>query len=357
MNVRLALTLIFAANYAPVALAETPAFDPRSWKGEHAGPPTQVLTLGSTHLNQMEKPPGDELMLPLIDKLAAFKPDIITHEALSGEQCDIMLQYKATYPGIYDDYCWGTEEAKKAVGLSVPDAMAEVEKTLSKWPAMPTAADQRKLASLFLAAGDRASAQIHWRRLPLNERRVGDGLDDELIKILDKGLTAKNETYMIGVSLAVRLGLNRLYAVDDHSADAIFAKTGEGFEKVMQEHWSKPDTSEFDAGNAMEKDLGSGEKMLAYYRHLNAPATQRLYVAFDFGAALKNNTPELYGRQYVSWYETRNLRMVANIRAAFGNKPGARVLNIVGSSHKAYYDAYLDMMHEVKLVDAEEVLK
>jgi hypothetical protein len=49
--------------------------------------------------------------------------------------------------------------------------------------------------------------------------------------------------------------------------------------------------------------------------------------------------------------------MVANVRAAFAQRPGARVLDIVGVSHKAYYDAYLDMMHDVKLVDAEAVLK
>lgn len=97
--------------------------------------------------------------------------------------------------------------------------------------------------------------------------------------------------------------------------------------------------------------------MLAFFRLLNAPATQRLFISFDFGSALKQDTPAQYGRQYVAWYETRNLRMVANIRAAFGNRPGARVLNIVGASHKPYYDAYLDMMHEVKLVDAEAILK
>jgi hypothetical protein len=49
--------------------------------------------------------------------------------------------------------------------------------------------------------------------------------------------------------------------------------------------------------------------------------------------------------------------MVANIRAAFGNCPGARVLSIVGASYKPYYDAYLNMMHEVKLIDAEAILK
>ena len=48
--------------------------------------------------------------------------------------------------------------------------------------------------------------------------------------------------------------------------------------------------------------------------------------------------------------------MVANIRATSGNHPGARVLVIVGASHKAYFDAYLDMMHEVKLVDPATVL-
>jgi hypothetical protein len=49
--------------------------------------------------------------------------------------------------------------------------------------------------------------------------------------------------------------------------------------------------------------------------------------------------------------------MVANIRAAFGNHPGARVLNIVGASHKPYFDTYLGMMHEVALVEAEAILK
>jgi hypothetical protein len=32
-------------------------------------------------------------------------------------------------------------------------------------------------------------------------------------------------------------------------------------------------------------------------------------------------------------------------------------LNIVGSSHKPYFDAYLGMMHDVALVDAEAVLR
>jgi len=84
---------------------------------------------------------------------------------------------------------------------------------------------------------------------------------------------------------------------------------------------------------------------------------QRQTINTDFHAALSQQTPELYGREYVAAWEVRNLRMVSNIRAAFGTRPGADVLNIAGASHKPYYDAYLDLMHEVQLVDAEAVLE
>ena len=49
--------------------------------------------------------------------------------------------------------------------------------------------------------------------------------------------------------------------------------------------------------------------------------------------------------------------MISNVRASFANRPGARVLNIVGVSHQPFYGAYLAMMSDVSLVDAEAILK
>ncbi len=339
------------------SLAQNPAFDPRAWKGQHAGPPTQVLTLGSVHLRQLEKPVTPVMLVPLLNKLAAFKPDVITHEGLSGEQCDTVNRYAARYPGIYNDYCWGTAEGEKATGLSVPAAMEQVEKTLATWPALPSAAQRRQLAATFLAAGDRPSAHVQWLQLPPAERRVGDGIDAALVKILTRDAVKETETYAIAVALAARLGLNRVYAVDDHTADSIQALAGPGFDDAIQKLWNAPNNPAMATYKAAEKQAAESGDTLAFYRLLNKPEMQRLFVSFDFGAALKQDTPELYGRQYVAWYEARNLRMVANIRAAFGNTPGARVLNVVGASHKAYFDAYLDLMHEVKLGDVEAVLR
>ena len=59
----------------------------------------------------------------------------------------------------------------------------------------------------------------------------------------------------------------------------------------------------------------------------------------------------------VAWWETRNLRIAANIRSTFQQNPDARVLSIIGATHKGYLDAYLDMMQDVRLVDAMQFLK
>ena len=353
--------IVGALLLSNAALAETPAFDPRSWRGTQEGKATQVLTLGSAHLAQLKTPPKPELLNPLLDKLAAFNPDIITHEGLSGEQCDMVERYEARYPGIHKDYCWDTADAEKATGLTVPAAMEAIENTLASWTAKRSAAERRKLASLFLAANDRPSALVQWLQIPSAERIESDGMDAALLALLDKAAKRPNETILIGVALAVRLGHNRVYAVDDHTADSIQGLAGTGFGEAIQKLWSEPKPKEYDAAlEAYKKSqdaANTGDAMLKFYRLLNTPDTQKAFISIDFGEALKEQSPELFGRQYAAWNETRNLRMVANIRAAFGNRPGARVLNIVGASHKAYYDAYLDMMSDVELVDAETVLK
>ncbi|MGX8273265.1 hypothetical protein ACWQV9_11330 [Brevundimonas diminuta] len=49
--------------------------------------------------------------------------------------------------------------------------------------------------------------------------------------------------------------------------------------------------------------------------------------------------------------------MVANIRDVLGRYPGTRMLTIVGASHKGYYEAYLNQMHDVRLVSSDAVLR
>jgi hypothetical protein len=343
---------VAAAHGAPAA---KPAIDPRSLRAGMAGPATQVMVLGTDHLSQMPPNYRTAYLAPLLDRLATYRPQIITIEGISGPDCEYLQRYKAVVPGLADDYCWTTDDAHKAIGLDVPQATAAVSRTLAAWPPQPTSADRRHLASLFLAANDRPSAVVQWLRLPPAERRVGDGLDTTLVSLLTKVAASSNENIAIAATLAAQLGLERVYSIDDHSADTITATLGPDYDAALKRFWSFP-SAMHDMLFKKERAVHDGDSLLALYRFLNDPATERAAVSADMGQALKQQTPQLYGRQYIAWWETRNLRMAANIRAAFGNAPGARVLSVVGSTHKPYFETYLGMMSDVSIVDTKMLL-
>jgi len=349
---------LFAAAVAQTLMGATPAIDPRRLKSAVAGRPTQILVLGSPHLSTF-KDFDTRLLEPLLDRLAGYHPDIITIEGLSGQDCEILRRYPSLYADTWQDYCWPTSEVEKETGLSVDGALATINKTLRAWTDRPSAAQRRKLASLFLAANDRQSAYVQWLRLPVAERHEGDGLTNALVRILEHQDKALNENTAVAAVLAARVGLERVYSIDDHSADSVQGGTSDpkAFGAAIQKIWEAKPSSVQIEGETRQARVGLPGGLIELYRFHNRARTQKETIATDMGAAAMQSTPELYGRQYLAWWETRNLRMVANIRATAANKPGARVLSIVGATHKAYVEAYLDMMQDVRIVDAQAVLK
>jgi pheromone shutdown protein TraB len=127
---------------------------------------------------------------------------------------------------------------------------------------------------------------------------------------------------------------------------------------AMMKAWDNPATAKRkQMDEAINGRLGEPEGVMALYRALNDPAQARLVFDSDFGAALEEGSPQQYGRGYVTYWETRNLRMAANIREAIGMRPGSRTLVIVGASHKGYLEAYLNQMHDVRIVPTSQVLR
>lgn len=346
------------ASCAGAATAQPyhPAFDPAQLKGPQVGVPNEVLVLGSPHLSGL---PNLDLaaLEPLLGRLQAWRPRAIAIEALSGAQCDFLRRHPARYRETVEGYCWDPAPARAATGLDVPAATAEAERLLAAWPSDPTPAERRRLASVFLAGGEQTSALVQWLRLTPAERRAGDGLDAALVARLEELSARRNENYLIAAPLAARLGLERVHAMDDHSADAPVADE-KGWGDAIGRAWDNPATATRKAMNkALEAALGADDGVLAMYRAYNAPEQARLAYDSDFGAALEEPSPQGFGRRYLGFWETRNLRMAANIRDMLGLDPGMRALVIVGASHKYYLEAYLDQMHDVRLVDAGQVLR
>ena len=127
--------------------------------------------------------------------------------------------------------------ADPEIGLHCPRTAEKIKAALA---GLPLEIREGTSTTGFVASGDRASALVQWLRLPVAERRIGDGLDPAMVEVLQKAAAGKNENYAIAAALAARLGLERVYPADDHSADTVTATLGDDFGKAIQAVWSKP---------------------------------------------------------------------------------------------------------------------
>ena len=359
----LALIAGSVAMAGPAAQAEAyrPSFHPHDLKGPPIGKPNEVMVLGTPHLSGLPDTFTPAILAPLLDRLAAWKPTAIATEDLSGLQCDSLRRYPWRYAETVKTYCFDPAQASKATGLGVPEANAEVDRLLADLSVSPSSAQRRRLAAVFLAAGEPGSALVQWLQLAPTERLAANGLDDDLVAYLEKSRTKRNESYLIAAPLAARLGHERLWSVDDHSADTpdpADPGTLKANEEAIQTAWDNPATRQRIAeSEQLNARLEQPDGLLNLYRAYNAPDAPMLVYQSDFGAALAEPSPQGFGRKYVGYWETRNLRMVANMRDVIGRYPGTRMLTIVGASHKGYYEAYLYQMHDVEVVDTALVLE
>lgn len=351
--------LLLAAGSGAMGQAREyrPSFRPDRLTDRPAGRPNQVLVLGSPHLSTLPASFRPDMVAPLLARLVAWWPTAVASENISGLNCDAMRRQRARMADAVEAYCYDPSTAGRVTGLDVPAAYAEAERMLANWPAAPSPAQRRRLALVFLAAGEPASATVQWLRLPPAERRADGDLTETLARDLTARMLSKSETELVAAQLAAQAGLERVWSVDDQS----FVGAGmddKDYGPAIERAWDNPAThARSVADKRLYADIGQSDGLLNLYRAFNAPAFAAQKYRSDWGAALTEPSTKAYGRRYVAYWETRNLRMVANIREVLGQAPGTRLVAIVGASHKAYYEAYLHQMRDVALVDTSRILR
>lgn len=363
MKTWLAALCLALTVWAP-AHAQTRPFDPRDYQNRHVGEPTQILVLGTAHLSGAPDDFDPAVLEPLLQRLASFRPDAIAIEALPGRNIDQMWAYRETYPGVASDY-GGRSMAlagltRATLNMDMPQAEAEVRRTLASWPASPTAAQRRRLAALFIAAGDPWSALVQWWKLDPSERIADASVPRLLVEQLAAYETParRNENHLIASRLAVRLGHERVYGMDDQGNDL-----PRGFEENMEAFVEQPWFAALMQDQRLaplreaNRRLTTPDEALATYRTLNTWRAARTDADAQWLNMLNRESPGDVGRARVALWEARNLRMAANIREVAAQFPGGRVLVVVGSSHKPWLDAYLSMMSDVEVADASRALR
>ncbi len=343
------------------AQGDAEPFDPRHYADHVHGNVTEAYVLGTAHLAQVEGFDPAALSA-LLDRLEALAPDVITIEALGPETIFLMQAYDARYDGAVGFFARaaleGVRLAGEETGRDMPQARVAVDEALSSWPDTPAASERRHLAALFAASGDINSALVQWLRLEPAERMPGDGVTEELAALMGRVSASHNENVQIAVALAARLGHERVYPVDDHTASHLMGRVAGPMTAALEtpEFASIFDHPIFTATDMNADDWESPEALLAYLRQLNAPEHGHLDTEGQWRVMIDREWPEDAGRVRLAEWDTRNLRMAAHIRQASATAVGGRVLAIVGAAHKPWLDAYLEMMTDMRSGDMLAVL-
>jgi hypothetical protein len=336
--------------------------------GLKPGERTPVLILASPHLAvQVPEHAQREGLNALIDAMARYRPDLIAVESLPAYLIDTYEHAAPVYDDVLRAFAGGApaigKAARQSAKLDWRTACARVEALLRSFEgrradAVPRA--ERKQAALFLAAAyDLPSAALQWSYLP-PEQRVSDAdFPSEVADALTRMLASHTELTAVGIALAARMNLQRLYGIDDQS-DALFQlHSGQA---LMGELSQSPEFSRLqdsmlfrELPERIRKHATDGD-FLGLYRWMNTPA----YAAADVDAQWhffhRTRLPSGLDRRRAGLWEVRNLRMAANLRAATADAGAKRVLVIIGASHKPFLDAYLRSMMDVVIVDAASFL-
>ena len=197
---------------------------------------------------------------------------------------------------------------------------------------------------------------MQWLQLPEPERRTGEGLDAALVEQLNKLASRNDESLQIAAVLAARLGLQRVYATDDHTDDSLDIEDSEAYKRALKEAWFAGGTKHNKLAKQVDA-LKQAADLLPLYRHINGKTYQTTVADAEVRSTMRGKSPERYSQMWAAGWEIRNLRMVANIRETFRQRQGASVLSIVGSSHKPWFDSWLGQLQGVDIVDVGTVLK
>ena len=319
-------------------------------------PPTQVMVLGTAHLAGYKDDLTLEDLEPLMERLEVYAPDIITIEGSSGMTCNRARAYPREHEGYADGYCFDGEPYRAESGLSVSEGSFRARNALLDWSNTPTAAERRQLAASFLASEEPESALVQWLRIDADDKVAGDGLGPLSVAFLERYGQSLNESRSIAARLAARRGLERVYYADDHGSFLEADGEEEAYGARISELWPQEGDPCGDHYAGPDEKLIGGD-LLGAYRDYNDRVYGRKTMDCDWKRTMNDDEPEKYGRRYTLGWQARNLRMVSLIVSAAINEPGGKVLSIVGASHKPYFEAYLDQMHDIEVVSTDEILQ
>jgi hypothetical protein len=326
---------------------------------------TKVFVLGTPHLSGAADRFEPAMVDSLIALLNAFGPDAVAVENLSGRQVAAMERWGGRHDRVVQQFAgaflYHGRQVQSQTGWSWTAANQRADSLLALARSSDALASDTRLSLVqsLTAAYRFPNAVLQWRHLSPDARAAQVTLPDTTAAALTDRLTAANETYSIGVRLAHRRGQQRLYPIDHHGSKDLLLEIYRPLQKsavVDSMRTAFKRNPVLRRADSLERAGLRDGSLLRMYRHRNSDVVAQTDVRLQWRPWLRANLPDDIGRTRLALWETRNLHMVGHIRRVTAQHPGGRVLVIVGSSHKPFFDAYLRQMMGVQVVEAADVL-
>ncbi|WP_404373603.1 hypothetical protein [Kytococcus sedentarius] len=286
-------------------------------------------------------------MNALVARLASWEPDVITIEALPGEQVAMMRDLGGPYADL------------RVGGFPHAIACAEASAfTGDLWAARRAGGDARlpraHRIDAWAAAYEPHTALLLAAGRPEDVDGLALGLTEALVALRDAG----TEAWRVAGAVAMERGLERLHPFDDHTHWAAFTDEDETPLVALMEAASpvaqqKPG---YRLGEeVVARTLGSDD-LWEQWRPLNTPEAGAALEELESGTWLDLPGHEPIARKQLAGWHARNLLMAGHLRRVTGDHPGGRVMALVGNSHKRPLEIALARgQRDVEIVDVAEL--
>ena len=326
-------------------------------KNAAEGERTEVMVLGTFHFRTLGKSFRPSLVLHLLERLEAFKPDVIAVEVLPGPRIhELEARGKATsvHGILLENFAsLSLELGREAQALLKMDTVqAAQELAAQKTPPQDSSSWQRQTL-LHLASYQWPNALLAWSRVSPEDRGGNTLVPPALSSKLESRRTHSDEVVALALPLALRLNHREIAGVDDfedcEATELILerevfrsrenplikaARNAEAYRRVQ---------------SLQEEGLKTGD-LLPVFRYMNGPAYAAADVEAQWGVLLRTRYQDRSDRSRLALWENRNMKIAASIRALSSRYPGKRILVIYGAAHKPFLDAYLGGCSDIRVV-------
>ncbi len=348
---------IFAFAYSNLVQAEdkNPTYQsgPKEWL--KVNQTTQVMVLGSAHLNRYTNRLEQEDFEPLIQRLVSFNPQVIAVESIYNASI-FNYQHRESYQEVIKHFAATSvllaETAQQTLQVDASEAIEKVRFAVED--KQYSLAERKKIILTQLAGYNLPTALLHWMKLD-KKQKSSSGLPNLVTEALEEASTGLNEINVVAARLALELELSNLYAIDDHSDKDIYSTITAPLSAAFQNKEVKIDHSRLKKFLTLGESYIDNKDVVGWYTQLNSNHAVK-ESTYQWQAIVDSKVKENANLARISLWELRNAQMVANILRVAALNPGKRILVVVGAGHKAFFDDYLARMTSIEIVQPIDYL-